>query len=179
MKNIDYKSYLESLGDFETNQKIVIKKYLEEQCKTDEALKEAYKEEEIDNCYIFISNCVREKSKSNSVCVEDAVVYKMARDYFIEILSKPDAEEKEVVTNSNATCGTCGNNYQDDECVIKHQKVEAGEKACNEYIRKATDEDIQKIKEENQSPEIHVEKKKIKKTKKEEKKDDGQLFFEF
>lgn len=100
-KNIDYEAYLKTIGDFEINQQNQIKKYLEEQCKTDEALKAVYNEAEIKNCYEFIKECVRRKNKGSGVCVEDAVVYKMVRDYFIEIL--PDIEKEPVdISNENA-----------------------------------------------------------------------------
>lgn len=85
--NINIKEYLAQLGDFETNQQNRIKKYLEEQCTKDEALKTLYRPEKIADCYNFIKDVVRQKSSGDAV-VEDAIVYKMARDYYLEILPK-------------------------------------------------------------------------------------------
>lgn len=42
---IDYKKYLSEIGKFDTDQKSVIKKYLEEQCQNDDALKSVYSPE--------------------------------------------------------------------------------------------------------------------------------------
>ena len=87
MKNIDYDKYLAGLGDFETNQQNQIKKYLEEQCEKDEALRALYRPEKIKDCYDFImNNVVRKCATDNTACIEEGVVYKMARDFFLEIL---------------------------------------------------------------------------------------------
>lgn len=86
MKNIDYDKYLAGLGDFETNQQNQIKKYLEEQCEKDEALRALYRPEKIKDCYDFIMNVARKRATGNTACIEEGVVYKMARDFFLEIL---------------------------------------------------------------------------------------------
>ena len=96
MKNIDYDAYLKGLGDFETNQKNIIKKYLEEQCEKDPALKSFYKPEKLGVCYDFIKECARKKSTGNGACIEDVIVFKRARDFFLEILPKAEEEEPEV-----------------------------------------------------------------------------------
>lgn len=96
MKKIDYDAYLAGLGDFETNQKNIIKKYLDEQAEKDEALKTLYRPEKINDCYDLIKECVKKKASGNSACVEDAVVFKMARDFFIEILPKAAEDAPEV-----------------------------------------------------------------------------------
>ena len=57
-ENIDYDAYLKQLGDVPTNQETVIKKYLEEQCKLDEALKAVYVPEKVYDCYKFIKEAV-------------------------------------------------------------------------------------------------------------------------
>ena len=95
MKNIDYDAYLATIQDLATNQKDKIKKYLEEQCEKDEALKSLYRPTHIDGCYNFILECVRKSSNGNAV-VEDAIVFKMARDYFIEILPKVAEDAPEI-----------------------------------------------------------------------------------
>jgi hypothetical protein len=91
MKDIDYDAYLKTIPDLATSQKDIIKKYLEEQCEKDEALKALYKPSHIDGCYNFILECVRKTATGGcNAVVEDAIVFKMARDYFIEILPKLD-----------------------------------------------------------------------------------------
>lgn len=89
LTNFDYGAYLKGIGDIDTNQKNRLKAYLEEQCKTDDALRACYDPEKIDDCYEFFKKCFEEaaiKSGENAACIEDAVGYKIARDYFIEIL---------------------------------------------------------------------------------------------
>lgn len=89
MTAIDYDAYLKQLGDIDTNQKNRLKAYLEEQCKYDETLKACYVPEKMDDCYEFFKKCFEKaarNSKDGSACIEDAVGYKIARDYFIEIL---------------------------------------------------------------------------------------------
>ena len=101
-KKIDYDAYLKQLGDIDTNQKNRLKAYLEEQCKYDDALRACYNPEKIDDCYDFFKKCFEIKASNsgvNSACIEDAVGYKIARDYFIEILptlKDEKAEEKPV-----------------------------------------------------------------------------------
>lgn len=96
---IDYKAYLAQLGKVETNQVERIKKYLEEQIQQDEALKALYRPEKINDCYDFIM-CSVEKMPRNGQCafVDDAIVFKMARDYFLEVLPKVAENAPEVKT---------------------------------------------------------------------------------
>lgn len=97
MPEIDYKKYLEGLGVVETNQEKVIQEYLEKQCETDEALRSVYRPEKIKDCYVFIRTAVEKMQRDgNCACIEHPVVFKMARDYFIEILPnlKKETEKK-------------------------------------------------------------------------------------
>ena len=106
MANINYKEYLSQLGKIETDAKARIKQYLEEQIKQDSALENLYRPEKIDDCYNFIKNVVKEMPHSgNSAAVEDAIVFKMARDYFIEILPK-EADEPPKVKEAGAETAT-------------------------------------------------------------------------
>ena len=89
---IDYKEYLKSLGSIETDAKKRIQAYLEEQIKEDAALKELYRAEKIDDCYDFIKNAVKATGCGSSAAVEDAIIFKMARDYFLDILPKQTDE---------------------------------------------------------------------------------------
>jgi len=90
---IDYKEYLKSLGTIENDARKRIQAYLEEQIKEDAALRELYRAEKIDDCYDFIKNAVRAMpGAGSSATVEDAIVFKMARDYYLDILPKQTDE---------------------------------------------------------------------------------------
>ena len=73
-----------------------IRKYLETQVQRDDALKSKYNPEFLEGCVDYINNQARETLKSRSGFVEDAVVYKWARDYFVEGIADKDAEKKET-----------------------------------------------------------------------------------
>lgn len=112
MADIDYSKYLAGLGDVPTNQELVIKKYLEEQCEKDEAFKAVYKADKLHDCYNFIKKAVENLPHTgNFICVDDAVVFKMARDYFIDILPAIDVTPvqetvKEVANSIEADART-------------------------------------------------------------------------
>ena len=98
MSKIDYDDYLKTLGTVNVNQLEIIKEYLEKQCQTDEALMAVYNPEKIKDCYDFIVNCARKSTTDNRACLNSEIVFKMARDYFIEILPnlKKETPEKET-----------------------------------------------------------------------------------
>lgn len=104
-KQIDYTKYLEGLGAVETNQEKVIKEYLEKQCESDESLKALYHPEKIKDCYEFIKNAVEKMQREGiCACVEHPVVFKMARDYFLEILPAISEDTPEIkAEKSNVT----------------------------------------------------------------------------
>ena len=98
---IDYKEYLKTFGNIETDAKNRIKAYLEEQIKEDAALRELYQPEKIDDCYDFIKNAVKTTGCGSSASVEDAIVFKMARDYYLDILPK-QTDESGAVNDAGA-----------------------------------------------------------------------------
>lgn len=65
-----------------------VKAYLEEQIKTDEALKTLYVPSKIKECYAYITAEARKVANSASYFADDAEVWKWARDFFIEELPK-------------------------------------------------------------------------------------------
>ena len=93
---IDYKDYLKQFGSIETDAKNRIKAYLEEQIENDAALKALYRPEKIDDCYDFIKNAVKATGCGSSATIEDAVVFKMARDYFLDYAGAETAAEAET-----------------------------------------------------------------------------------
>ena len=100
---VDYKEYLKQFGQIETDAKNRIKAYLEEQIQNDEALKALYRPEKIDDCYDFIKNAVKATGCGSSATVEDAIVFKMARDYYLDILPKQTDESGAVKTEGAET----------------------------------------------------------------------------
>lgn len=106
MAGINYEEYVKGLGDVPTNQELVIKKYLDELSEKDESFKAAYNPDinVIHDCYNFIKEAVSKlQHTGNFICVEDAVVFKMARDYFIDILptlDKPEEKKEEPVKDN-------------------------------------------------------------------------------
>lgn len=102
-EKIDYKAYLSQFGKIETDAKDRIKAYLEEQTKEDAALRDLYRPEKIDDCYNFIKDAVRATGCGSSATVEDAVVFKMARDFYLDILPKTADEPPEVKSTGAET----------------------------------------------------------------------------
>ena len=92
-EKIDYKEYLKQFGKIETDSKNRIKAYLEEQIKEDAALKALYDPEKIDDCYDFIKNAVKASGCGGSAAIEDAIVFKMARDYYLDYAGAETATE--------------------------------------------------------------------------------------
>lgn len=107
-KEIDYAGYIKqiNLADIANSQQEKLKNYLEEQCKSDDALKAVYNPEKVKDCYEFVFKCFGNIAKENKshingdvlyqTYIDDAVVYKMARDYFLEILPEVKIEKCEV-----------------------------------------------------------------------------------
>ncbi len=101
-KKFDYKAYLSQFGKVETDAKVRIKEYLEKQIQEDDALRNLYRPEKIDSCYNFIKDAVKATGCGSSAAIEDAVVFKMARDYFLEVLPAAADESRPVKDNAAA-----------------------------------------------------------------------------
>lgn len=88
-----------------------IKAYFEEQLKTDPALAEAYKEEKLDKCWKYITSQAKSHAKNGCAMIEDAQVYKWARDFMLgdvpeakeEIQTGAPAEDNNSVTSEEET----------------------------------------------------------------------------
>lgn len=100
---IDYKKYLEQFGKIESDAKNRIKAYLEEQIEQDEALRALYRAEKINDCYNFIKEAVKASGCGSSAAIEDAIVFKMARDYYLDILPKQTDEPITVKSDGAET----------------------------------------------------------------------------
>ena len=115
----DYKKYMEQLGNVTADQKEIIKQYLEKQCEQDEALKAVYNPDKIDKCYDFISSCARQIATGNKACLEDTVVFKMARDFFLGDVpqkekKKKEADKTEAMPEDKAEGGTEAEDSEED-----------------------------------------------------------------
>ncbi|SEP83407.1 PcfK-like protein [Treponema bryantii] len=77
-------------------QEEVVKRYLEEQIQKDEALRTLYVPSKIKDCFKYITSEARKKAVGQCAMIEYAIVFKWARDYYLEVL--PKEAEKKVVT---------------------------------------------------------------------------------
>lgn len=145
MAVIDYKKYLDGLGMVQTKQVDRVKEYLEKQCESDEALKAAYNPEKIADCYAFIEGAVREMPCKGSIyCIEGAVVYKMARDYYLEILPnliEEEKKEKEKAAEEKAK--------KKSKAPAEEKPVDISEAKAAEEVSKQMDEDAASDKEKH------------------------------
>lgn len=115
----DYKKYMEQMGNVTADQKEIIKQYLEKQCEQDEALKAVYNPDKIDDCYDFITSCARQIATGSKACLEDAVVFKMARDFFLGDVpqkeeKKKEADKTEAMPEDKAEGGTEAEDSEED-----------------------------------------------------------------
>lgn len=138
--NIDYDKYLAEIGKIETSQTEVIKKYLDKQAEEDDFFRTLYRPELVENCYSFIKEVARRKAKNNCACIEDAVVFKIARDFYVEILPRMDGVIPPVIATEKPV-------EEAAECAEEPVKVEkkakkkksAKEKAAADFLDKQLD----------------------------------------
>ena len=136
---IDYKAYLAQLGKVETNQVERIKKYLEEQIQQDKALKALYRPEKINDCYDFIMCAVKEMPRNGQCAfVDDAIVFKMARDYFLEVLPKVAENALEVKT-------------QPEEKAVSDQDSKGGEESVGKSEAETEPETQEELPADNEN----------------------------
>ena len=88
--------------------KEIIKKYLEDLCRTDAAIADKYEESKLDACLAYINSEAKKYLKSVSGFIEDAIVYKWARDFILgditEAFTAPENKAaKEVKTEEIQT----------------------------------------------------------------------------
>ena len=62
----------------------VIKNYMDKQVQKDAALALVYNPSKIGECFNFIKEEARKKAKNGCAMIEDAQVFKWARDFFLE-----------------------------------------------------------------------------------------------
>jgi hypothetical protein len=81
------------------NHEQVIKNYLETQIVEDAALREKYDPKKLSACYKYIVSQARKQADNGCAMIEDAVVYKWARDFYLEGLQNEEPEEEETPEN--------------------------------------------------------------------------------
>lgn len=77
------------------NHEQVIKNYLETQIVGDAALREKYDPKKLSACYKYIVSQARKQADNGCAMIEDAVVYKWARDFYLEEPQTEEPEEEE------------------------------------------------------------------------------------
>lgn len=79
------------------NHEQVIKNYLETQIVEDAALREKYDPKKLSDCYKYIVSQAKKQADNGCAMIEDAVVYKWARDFYLEGLQNEEPEEEETL----------------------------------------------------------------------------------
>lgn len=114
-----------------TPQELAVKKYLDEQLEKDECLRGLYVPGRIKDCFKYITSQAKKQAVNSCAMVEDSVVYKWARDYYIEELPKeknkkpaelpPKVEkvkEEPVTEKKEVTVVKDGQKYDKDGCAL-------------------------------------------------------------
>ena len=86
--------------------KKAIQKYLERHTKNDSALAGKFDASKMDECVRYVTGLARKELHGNSGAIDDATVYKWARDFFLE--GPADEGKEECGTEEKVT----GNAYQ-------------------------------------------------------------------
>lgn len=79
--------------------KDIILDYLKKQSKVDIGLKNNFDEKYINDCVDYICSQARKEIKGSSGYIADEVVYKWARDYFVDEIYKNKTEKKNEKKN--------------------------------------------------------------------------------
>lgn len=85
-----------------TPQELAVKRYLDEQSENDDCLRSFYISSKIKDCFKYITSEARKKAVNGCAMIEDSVVYKWARDYYIEVLPKEATKEEVEVVQKKA-----------------------------------------------------------------------------
>lgn len=112
--------------------KNAIKKYIENECKEDNALAEVYDESKLDLCVSFIVEQVRRMSKGKNCAYDDATVFGWARHFFQDGPVNVDDVEPSLLLG-NAKSGKKEEKTVHVDVDLETIKKEAAEKAVAEY----------------------------------------------
>ena len=111
-------------------QEIAVKKYLDDLSEKDECLRTLYLPSKIKDCFRYITEQARKKAVNNCAMIEDSVVYKWARDYYIEelpksadkqtveVVQKKAESDKVIAEKKEVTVVKDGQRYDKDGCAL-------------------------------------------------------------
>lgn len=102
--------------DAQRDKRGAIKDYLEKKRGEDSALAEKYKPELMDGCMEFIEDVARKWLGGSSGAIEDAIVYKWARDYFIDGYAEAEEKPRPAVNEGDAESADDEPEREDEEC---------------------------------------------------------------
>lgn len=89
-------------------QETVVKKYLDEQVRRDEALRTLYVPSKIKDCFEYVREQAKKMAVNGCAMVEDSLVFKWARDYYLEELPKKASKDTvEIVSENSAATPVC------------------------------------------------------------------------
>lgn len=89
-------------------QETVVKKYLDDQVRRDEALRTLYVPSKIKDCFEYVREQAKKMAVNGCAMVEDSLVFKWARDYYLEELPKKASKETvEIVSEKAAATPVC------------------------------------------------------------------------
>lgn len=71
-----------------------VKEYLDKLATTDTAFAEKYDDTRLDDCWEYIKDNAQQLATNGCACIEDATVFKWARDFFFDVKHEVKAEEK-------------------------------------------------------------------------------------
>lgn len=140
-----------------------IKQYFEEAILTDEALKNVYDEKKLNDCWDYITKQAKKAATGNCACIEDAEVYKWARDFMYGDIAKDNvngndnniqkqSENTSDVPEESKTSGENGQGAQTTEEVESAEEeaidesVSVDDKSgCDEISSETASEEVPEI----------------------------------
>lgn len=110
-----------------TPQELAVKRYLDGQSENDECFRTLYIPSKIKECFSYITGLAKKHAVNNCAMIEESVVYKWARDYYIEELPKKATKKEVEVVQKKADVVTekkevavvkNGQRYDKDGCAL-------------------------------------------------------------
>lgn len=127
-----------------------IKEYFEEAIKNDEALRNVYDESKLKECWNYITQQAKKAATGNCACIEDAEVYKWARDFMYGDIAKEDKpnvkennteEEGQTVSEEGCYSGSDGQDAEDLETDGTSEEQELAETSVSDNQNGNTEEE--------------------------------------
>lgn len=105
-------------------QETVVKKYMDEQVQRDEALRTLYVPSKIKDCFEYVREQAKKMAVNGCAMVEDSLVFKWARDYYLEELPKKASKETvEIVSEKASATPDCETAKVSEDAVDKSEGV--------------------------------------------------------